>query len=307
MQKELSIILINYKRVNDTIECINSLFNSSYYNFDIIVIDNGSMDGSVEILRNRFQNINLIANKENLGFSEGNNIGIRIALENNYKYILLLNNDTIVAKDALYNLINTFKQEPEVGILGSKIVYYDYPDMIWFAGGYFNPNSAMGKHYGIKEKDIGQYDKESESDYITGCCLLTKLEVVENIGLLDSNYFAYLEDVDFCLRAKKAGYKIKYQPKAVIYHKVSTTSSWDSPVYLYFNMRNKILFLSKNSRFSKWVFYLPYLIWFYSRQFIRLIFKHRNLKGAYAVLLGLWDGLRKNTGSYGEGSLFKLK
>lgn len=307
MQKELSIILINYKRADDTIACIESLYKSSYNNFDIILVDNGSNDGSVEILQNKFPNINIIANPDNFGFSEGNNIAIRLALENNYKFFLLLNNDTIVAKDSLTHLIDTIKSQPQIGVTGGKILYFNHPELIWFAGGSFNFNSSKGKHYGIKEKDIGQYDIYRETDYITGCCLLTKREVLDKIGLLDSNYFAYLEDVDFCLRAKLAGYSIVYQPKAVIYHKVSTTSSWDSPVYLYFNMRNKILFLSKHSTFSKWILYLPYLIGFYVRQFIRLILKHRNPKAAYAVSMGIYDGLRKYTGTYGEGSLSKIK
>lgn len=307
MQKELSIILINYKRVDDTIACIESLYHSTYNNFDIILVDNGSNDGSVEILKNKFPNIIIIANQYNFGFSEGNNIGLRTALKNNYKYFLLLNNDTIVEKDSLSHLIDTIKNQPQIGIVGSKILYYDYPDLLWFAGGSFNFNSSKGYHYGIKEKDIGQYNNYSETDYVTGCCLLTKRDVLENIGLLDPNYFAYLEDVDFCFRAKIGGYSIVYQPKAVIYHKVSTTSSWDSPVYLYFNMRNKILFLAKHSTFSKWIFYLPYLIGFYIRQFIRLIFKHHNLKAAYAVYMGIYDGLRKHIGNHGEGSLSKIK
>lgn len=307
MSKELAVILINYKRVYDTIECIESLQSSTFANFDIILIDNGSDDGSAEILQNKFPQIISFPNDTNVGFAEGNNIGIRYALEKMYKYILILNNDTVVANDALAYLMNTIKSNSKFGVVGCKILYYDNPEYIWFAGGNFNYNSSKGYHYGIKEKDIGQYDHEYETDYITGCCLLTRREVFEKIGMLDPDYFAYLEDVDFCSRAKKTGYSIVYQPKAVIYHKVSSTSSWDSPVYLYFNMRNKILFLSKNSRFTKWVIYLPYLIWFYLRQFIRLIFKHRNFKTAYAVYLGICDGLRKYTGKFGEGSLNKLK
>ncbi len=307
MSKELAIILVNYKKADDTVACIESLYESSYQNFDVILVDNGSNDSSVDIFKRKFPNIHLIANQINFGFSEGNNIGIRYSMEKKYDYILLLNNDTIVKTDALSHLLDTIKSQPQIGVVGSKILYYDNPDLIWFAGGNFNKNSSKGYHYGIKEKDIGQYDNECETDYVTGCCLLTKQEVFKKIGILDSDYFAYLEDVDFCFRAKQAGYTIKYQPKAMIYHKVSSTSSWDSPVYLYFNMRNKILFLSKNSKFSKWIFYLPYLIGFYIRQFIRLIFKHRNLKAAYAVYMGIYDGLRKYTGTHGEGSLTKIK
>jgi GT2 family glycosyltransferase len=124
--------------------------------------------------------------------------------------------------------------------------------------------------------------------------------------LLDESFFAYLEDVDFCVRARGMGYKVLYQPKAVIYHNVSSTTSWDSPLYLYFNLRNKILFLRKHSRGMRWVPYLPKLVYFYLRQFIRLIVKWRNVPSARAAWWGLIDGLRGFTGISGMGRLPRL-
>jgi GT2 family glycosyltransferase len=307
MAGQLAIILVNYQRAEDTTACIDSLANSTYTNFSIIVVDNASKDGSVVVLQNKYPGIITIENKENYGFSEGNNIGIRFAIENGFEYILLLNNDTVVDKNALSVLINTIQTDYRIGVLGSKILYYSKPNVLWFAGGYFNPNSSMGGHYGIGQIDNGQFDNLATCDYITGCCLLTRSEVLNKVGLLDPDYFAYLEDVDFCFRVKRAGYSINYQPKSVIYHKVSSTSSWDSPVYLYFNMRNKILFLRKNSQKRKWLLYLPLLIYFFARQFVRLTIKHINFHATLAVYYGLSDGLFNNTGTFGRGRLSKIK
>lgn len=303
---QLAIILVNYKRAEDTIECIVSLRKSIFKDFETIVVDNASGDGSLGKLNKHCPDVYLICSEKNLGFAEGNNLGIRYALQRNCKYILLLNNDTVVNEHTLHVLVQTLEQHPQAGIVGAKIYSFDRPKVLWFAGGTFNIHSAMGAHIGIGEIDRGQYDELQPRDYITGCCLVARREVYETIGLLDSSYFAYLEDVDFCVRARHSGYSILYQPNAVVYHKVSSTSSWDSAVYLYFNLRNKILFLRKNSRRLKWLPYLPQLMYFYVRQFIRLFFKRRNMAAVHAAWCGLIDGLRNFTGEYGQGRLQKL-
>lgn len=300
---ELSVILINYKRVQDTIECIASLQKSTFTNFEIIVVDNASRDGSVEKLRSTFPDLHLLECEENLGFAEGNNVGMRTALASGSKFILLLNNDTIVDRNALGELLATMRRHPEAGIVGAKIYYCDRPNVLWYAGGYFNEHSSFGGHYGIGEPDSGKYDTERTCSLITGCCLLIRREVCERIGLLDSDYFAYLEDADYCTRARREGYALFYQPKAIIHHKISSTSAWDSPVYIYFNLRNKILFLRKNATFVRVLPYVPRLFSFYLRQFIRLLFKWHSLKKTRAAWYGLVDGLRNYTGESGRGRL----
>lgn len=169
-----------------------------------------------------------------------------------------------------------------------------------------NIDKALGTHIGIgldgndSQKDI------AETDFVSGCCLLTRREVIEKIGMLDEKFFLYLEDADFCVRAKAAGYRVVYQPKARLFHKVSHSTSWDSPTYIYFNLRNKYLFLRKNSNWRKWIWNLPYFIYFYGRQLIRLIFKHRNYRAARAAFYAIVDGIRNYTGTAGEGSLYRL-
>ena len=303
---ELAIILVNYRRAGDTIECVRSLRGSAYQDFRVIIVDNASGDGSVERLGRDCPEAQLIAHDSNLGFAEGNNAGIREALHGGARYVLLLNNDTVVDRSALGELVQTLKDHAEAAIAGAKICYFDRPHVLWFAGGHFNQDSTFGGHYGLNQEDRGQFDTLRSCDFVSGCCLLFRRDITERIGILERSYFAYLEDVEFCVRTRAAGFQVLYQPNARILHKVSSTASWDSPVYIYFNLRNKILFLRRNSSPARWLPHLPRLVYFYARQFVRLVFKWHDLPGTRAAWLGLRDGLRNFTGSCGEGSLHRL-
>jgi GT2 family glycosyltransferase len=300
---ELSIILVNYRGAADTAECVRSLRLSSYRSFEIFIVENGSGDRSADILAHECPEAMLLVNDVNLGFAGGNNVGIRRALDGEYRYILLLNNDTVVEPDTLKELIQTAEHDTRIGIVGPKIRYFDRPDTLWFAGGYFNPDSGFGRHAGIDKIDTGAFDTETRCDFVSGCCLLARREVFENVGLLAQEYFAYYEDADFCMRAERAGYTVVYQPKSVLYHKVNRSTSWDSPLYLYFNLRNKIIFLRRNSRPLLWFPYVPQLFFFYARQFLRLIVQRRGSPSLRAAWFGLIDGLLNNTGEFGAGRL----
>ena len=146
------VVIVNWNGRDDTIECIKSVKNISYPNFEIILVDNGSKDNSIDSIKEIFKDINYIENKKNLGFAEGNNIGIRLALNNDAEYIWLLNNDTIVHQDALSAMVDVGERIPESGILGSKIYYYDKPDFIWFAGATIDWKRAVSLSYGDKSK-----------------------------------------------------------------------------------------------------------------------------------------------------------
>ena len=303
---ELAVILVNFRRTDDTIACVASLGLSTYRDFIVLVVDNGSGPEAVQRLRMGCPDAVVLDNGANLGFAEGNNVGIREARARGASLYLLLNNDTVVDSGALGTLVETAHTHPGAGIIGAKILYYDPPHLVWFAGGYLNPDSGFGGHLGVGMPDRAEDHAVRQSDFISGCCLMLGRDVVERVGMLQTQYFAYYEDADLCMRARRAGYAILYQPSAVIYHRVSSTSGWDSPVYLYFNLRNRILFLRWNSTFRRWLPFLPRLIWFYLRQFIRLAFKWRNWPGVHAAWWGVWDGLRGYTGIKGEGSLSRL-
>lgn len=302
----LSVILVNYKRGDLTIECVHSLEESTYEDFQVIIVDNDGTHDSTEKLKCGCPGAIVIPVEKNLGFAEGNNVGIRYALGTGSKMVLLLNNDTIVHSDLLKNLVETACGDNLLGIVGGKIYYHDAPNTLWFAGGHLEIDKAFGTHLGLGKRDDGSFELATQSDYITGCCLLAKREVFESVGLLDAHLFLYFEDADFCVRARNAGYTVIFQPRAVLYHKVSNSTRHDSPIYIYFNLRNKILFLRKHSTFKKWFKHTPYLVYFYIRQIARLIFKWHDLRGARAAYLGLLDGLRNFTGQSGEGSLKRL-
>lgn len=306
MTNLLSVILVNFKRPDLTIDCVRSLLSSKFTDFEIVIVDNESTPESNDKLRASCPRAVVLPSEKNLGFGGANNLGIRYALQHGADYILLLNNDTIVRDDTIEILLRTAKEYPQAGVIGAKIYYYERPNELWYAGGRLDVNKALGRHIGIGKIDDGYRMECVETDFVTGCCLLTKREVIDKIGMLDHSYFLYDEDADYSIRARKAGYSVLYQPSASLYHRVSKSAGWDSPVYIYFNLRNKLLFLRKNGNPRKLIFNLHYFLYFYSRQFIRLLFKHRNYRAARAAFLGLRDGLMNYTGDIGEGSLHKL-
>lgn len=240
------IILVNYNGYKDTIECINSLKKIDYSNYKIIIVDNASSDNSVRILQKKLNNCKIIESKRNLGFAGGNNLGIKYALDNKADYVLLLNNDTLVEPSFLTNMINSFKVDYNIGLVGCKIMYYPEKNIIWYGGGYIDWFKFIGVHYGIKQIDKGQCNREKEIDFMTGCCMLIKREVFEKVGLLTEDYFMYLEDVDFCVKVKNSAYKIWYNSQAIIYHKVGFSSGGEeSPFSIEWGTRNRLLFMNK--------------------------------------------------------------
>ena len=223
-QPSVSVILVNWNGRNDTLECLHSLAKVSYAPMHIIMVDNASADDSVDAVKREFPSVEVITNKTNLRFAGGNNIGIKHALERGSDYILLLNNDTTVDAEFLTKLVKAADADPGIGMVGAKIYYYDDPKRIWFAGGRIEWWKGWISHIGLREEDRGQYDTARAVDYITGCCLLVKRPVIEKIGNLDEQFFMYGEDVDWCLRVCKAGFRLVYEPKAKIWHKLSVSA-----------------------------------------------------------------------------------
>lgn len=238
--KKVAVIILNFKVTRDTIECINSVQKSDYKNIQIIVVNNSLNDGLEDEIK-KFNEVTFIQNKENLGFSGGNNIGIKYALISGTDYIFILNPDTIIDKSCISTLVNNIN---EGDILGPKIYFYK-SHKIWYAGGILDKLNVIGKHRGVDEEDIGQYESIEETDYVSGAALFIKKEVFDKIGFFDENYFLYYEDSDFCLRAKKAGFRILYVPRSEVYHKNALSTGLGSPLQDYFITRNRLLFAFK--------------------------------------------------------------
>jgi GT2 family glycosyltransferase len=302
------IVILNWNRLRDTAECLGSVSGIDYPNFGIVVVDNGSDDGSAAEIRRAFPHVLLIENRENLGFAEGNNVGIRHALKRGADYVWLLNNDTVVDPRALTAMVESAERNRDIGILGSKIRYYDQPQILWFAGATIDWEHAISAHIGRLEKDTGQYDREREVDRVTGCSMLIRRKVFEDIGLFDEKFFLYAEEVDLCVRARKMGYRNYYVPKSVVYHKISASSGENSvPLYAYYNTRNFLYLIRKNIPFPKREYYLArsvVRVLFAAKGTIcRMIFPRLFPKGAVAPvdkapLVGLYHFL---AGKMGKG------
>jgi len=219
----LHVIVLNWNGAGVIAECLDSLLRAEGASLSVIVVDNGSTDGSAALVRERFPGVKLIENGRNLLFAEGNNVGLRHALGAGASLMLLLNNDTEVDPLFAAPMVKAF-DDPRVGIVGPKIYYHDDPRRIWYGGGGFHPLTGVPRHRDIRRVDGPGTASAGETGWVTGCALMVRREVVEQIGLLDPAYRIYCEDVDFCLRAARAGWRLRYEPAARVWHKVSAAS-----------------------------------------------------------------------------------
>ncbi|MEK6921881.1 MAG: glycosyltransferase [Nanoarchaeota archaeon] len=246
----VSIIILNWNGREETKKCLDSLKKIQYHNYNVILVDNGSKDGSAEYFERHYPHVELIKHKENLGFTGGVNRGILVALKKKEtEYIFLLNNDCIVDPLFLKELVVVGEEATENGIIGPKLYYYSLPHLIWSAGGTYIPWLGKPRVRGINKEDTPEFNKKCKVDWMTGCTLIKK-SVFDKIGLFDEDYFSNYEDVDFSFRARNAGFSIYYVPTSLIYHKVA--KDWggvDNPLYIYYQTRNNLLFIKKNIQF----------------------------------------------------------
>lgn len=267
MMPLISIIIVNrnggklLKKTLESIEC-----NTNYENYKIIIVDNGSYDNSISIIKNNFPWVKLIINKENLGFSKANNQGIKYALKEKTDYILLLNNDIeMVNKDWLRNMVKTIESDPKIGIVGCKLIY---------------PNGKEQHSYGQiifnKEKNrigLNYYDQFMEVDYVIGAVFLIKKEVVDKIGLLDEGFTPiFFEEIDYCVRCKKAGYKVIHNPRVIVVHHVGETVR-----KTFSNFQREFIFNKNRIRFMLLNFPLKQLIMYLIKLPIAFLFEKKRM------------------------------
>jgi len=221
----IAVIVLTRNGRDLTLDCLRSLEAVATPNVRFLVVDNASTDGTASAVRERYgPRVDVIENGANLGFAAGNNTGIRKALADGASLILLLNNDTIVDPSFLDEMTRALLSSPDVGIVGPKIYFAQAPDQIWFAGGEISMWRGTARHIGIREIDRGQYDVERDVDYVSGCALLARRDVFERAGLLDPAYRAYFEDADLCMRAARAGSRVRYVPAAKVWHRISAST-----------------------------------------------------------------------------------
>ena len=241
-------ITLNWNRKDDTVECVDSLLKLNYPNYEIVVVDNGSTDGTVELLKEKFDNkITIIENKKNLGYADGFNSGIYYAFKKDAEYMLILNNDTKIDPDALIELVKVAENDSKIGFVSGKVYNYNDPNRIQTVGKGTDPIKLVGPHVGAGEIDNGQYDEIKEYEFIDDVFLLVRKEVIEKVGGYDPNFFLYWEETDWCARVRKADFKIFYTPDAKIWHKGSMSSGGGTnPLNTYYMARNKYVFIKRN-------------------------------------------------------------
>lgn len=296
----VAIIILNWNSYNDTFECLESLKQLNYKNFHVYLVDNDSKDNSFldlcrDIKLNKFSfEITPIQTGANLGFAGGNNVAIKQAYKHGFSYVWLLNNDTTVNPNALNELVTVIDSDPSIGIVGSKIYYFG-TNTIWFAGGKVNHWTGRTKHIGIKEEDTGKYSEVTEVEYITGCSMLFRTEIIIIEGCMREEYFLYNEETDWNIRLRQAGWKVLFVPNSVVFHKVSSSTGGDlSPSYLYYHIRNSffmILFTQKS--ILKIITAFLYMLYMMFKNFIKVIIngdqiinktKHIFLGGFHGVI-----------------------
>lgn len=242
-QPHVAVVVLSWNRKEDTLACLRSLSAVEYVPLDVVLVDNCSSDGTAEAVRLGFPDVVVLETGANLGYAEGNNVGLWHALNANVDYVLLLNNDTEVAPDFVSEMVNAVEQMPQVGIAGPTIYYWDRPTTIWAAGGSIDWRRGDAQLMGLDEEDRGQYTAVHEVDYVTGCALLIRREAAERAGLLDPRFFMYYEETEWCVRVARAGYKIVHVPRSHVWHKISPAQQADSPRVHYYMTRNRLLFL----------------------------------------------------------------
>ncbi len=287
------VVLINWNGYVHTAACIKSLQKSTYENFKIIVVDNGSKNNQADRIKKAFPKITLLKNKANLGYSVANNQGIKLALKNGAEYIFILNNDTVVEKNCIQNLLGYCSKNKFSGIVAPKILFYK-TNIIWSLGGHHQPITTIPRLNG-QGKPSAKIKKEViKPEFLTGCALFIHKNVFNKVGMFDKDYFAYHEDIDLSYRAKNSGLELICLTGSTVWHKVSKSTKQKpdkvGEVMGYLMARNSLIYGYKNYCGIKRVYYLfaQILIKFP----LYLIFKVDNLKSAKAYSHGILGGLR---------------
>ena len=219
----VTVIVLNWNGKDLTIECLESLKQVNYSNFNILVVDNGSTDGSVELLKEKFPEVSILVLEKNLGYAAGNNRGFDSLKHDQPEYVIFLNNDTIVDENFIEPLVKQLLTHKKASQTVPKIYYENDPKLIWYAGGIVNLWTGSIYHLGIRQYDGPAYSKTHKTKYATGCCFCMRYEEFKEFGGFDEAFPMYSEDVDLSLWIRAAGKQVWFVPDSKIWHKVSAS------------------------------------------------------------------------------------
>jgi len=302
LRHRLAVVILNLNGCEVLRDCLASVFRSEPEPPHIIVVDNGSTDGSTDMVRNEFPQVQLIATGQNLGFAGGNNVGLQAAIEAGFLYVALLNNDTIVDPQCFAQMLTEAEQDATVGAVTPLILFAEPADRIWCAGGSFNLWYGIARHYGLRGKRGNKrYLQPRDVTFATGCALLLRTRALTQVGFLDESLFAYHEDAELSWRLVRAGWKIRYAPKAVLWHREGWSSrrSVGQTIRLRLCVRNILIV---HRRYASWYHRLtfwPCFVW----RWIVLAGLNALLHRRFETLRGIFLGVA----AYCRGEIGKPK
>ncbi len=277
---KICILVLNWNGADDTIACLQSLKNVTYANAEIVVIDNGSTDDSVPRIQKQFGDVKIIELESNLFYGGGNNAGLEWAQNQDFDYVIFLNNDTTVEPDFLEPLLAGFEFSTHVGMVAPLMCYSAAPDLIWYGGGNINLWTGVVEHLHIRKSASTLDTKSKLTDYITGCCLMMPTKLIVELGGFDLSFKMYGEDVDLSLRARAAGYELLFVPESKIYHKVSASVGGE---FAFSKLKRKLAGLLRIvATHAKWYQWVPILVsqLFLSFKYATIFLKNRTASGS---------------------------
>lgn len=254
MSLKIAAIILNTNRKEDTLACLESLFNQERPIDRVFVLDNHSTDGSVQAISAQFPRVQILELAENKGYAGNNNVGIEAAMEDGADWLLILNEDVIVDPGATGELLSAAMSSPEVGFVGPMVYHFDEPEIIQSAGGMMTEN-WLAAHRGQNQSDRDQFASVESVDWVSGCAFLVRREMIEEIGLIDERFFYYWEETEWCLRARAREWAVVFVPKAKVWHKGVQREYRPSASTTYYWTRNWLLLLAKHrAPIRAWLF-----------------------------------------------------
>src|SRR5580658_10038479 len=282
----ISIVTLTWNTTEVTCDFLRSLKeNGTYPNMEVIVVDNGSKEDPTAVFKAIYPDVIVICNGRNLGFTGGNNVGIRAAKGD---FLFIVNNDTEFTPGLLEGLLEIFSDYPDAGMASPKFHYFFAKGMIEYAGyAAVNPFTGRNGMIGCRELDEGQYDAVRQTHYVHGGAMMVPRRIVEEVGMMPEQYFLYYEEFDWSEQIKRKGYRIYYQPRSLIYHKESMTTGKSSPLKTYYLTRNRLLFMQRNMpRRTRLVFTTYFILFTIPKNTIQYL-----LRGQREHLRSFWRGI----------------
>ena len=253
----VTAVVLNWCNEADTAVCLESLAAARYGALTVLLVDNGSPDGSGERLRARFPNVAYLQTGSNVGYAGGNNRGMRWALDHGAAFVLVLNNDTVVDPECVARLVGA-AEETGAAVVAPQIRYFDAPDKVWYGGGDFSKVRAVGVHR-LENHALNREQVRSVATFVTGCSFLIRSDTLRAVGGFDESFFAYVEDAELSLRLTRAGCTMLYEPSALVLHRIAPRAV-ETPFQIVQRDRNRRKLVARHYRAPE---RMLFALWFY--------------------------------------------